>query len=192
MSYSPVKPGASLLIAWQIKGRNVLIVGGGKVAAGRLLHILNAEGKVTLVAPRHGLSDEVEYRIDANQVHKYIDREFVPADLDGMDMVLSAIDDPIASTEIWQLCKLQRIPVNVADVPSECDFYFGSQHRDGPLQIMISTSGQAPRLTSIIRRVIAKCLPANTGTAITQVGTLRVRLRQRAPDPSQGVKRMEW
>lgn len=31
----PIRPGASLILAWQIKQRHVIIVGGGFVAAGR-------------------------------------------------------------------------------------------------------------------------------------------------------------
>jgi len=109
-----------------------------------------------------------------------------------MDMVLAAVDDPEASTQIYKLCKQQRIPVNVADVPPECDFYFGSVHRDGPLQIMISTNGNGPKLANIIRRQIAATLPSNVGEAIKKVGTLRRKLRKLAPSQDESPKRMQW
>jgi precorrin-2 dehydrogenase/sirohydrochlorin ferrochelatase len=107
-------------------------------------------------------------------------------------MVLVAVDDPAASTQIWQLCKARRIPANIADVPPECDFYFGSVHRDGPLQIMVSTNGKGPRLASLIRKFIAARLPSNAGKAIETVGRLRARLRQVAPRPEDGPSRMAW
>lgn len=107
-------------------------------------------------------------------------------------MVLSAIDDPEASTEIWKLCKKKKVPANIADVPPECDFYFGSVHRDGPLQIMVSTNGKGPRLANIIRRSIAEKLPENLGEAITKVGRLRQMLRKLASSPEEGPKRMAW
>jgi precorrin-2 dehydrogenase/sirohydrochlorin ferrochelatase len=103
-----------------------------------------------------------------------------------------AVDDPAASTTIWKLCKERRIPANIADVIPECDFYFGSVHRDGPLQIMVSTNGKGPRLASMIRKFIAKHLPSNAGRAIDAVGQLRVKLRQIAPRPEEGPKRMAW
>lgn len=31
----PIRPGASLILAWQIKQRHAIIIGGGFVAAGR-------------------------------------------------------------------------------------------------------------------------------------------------------------
>lgn len=107
-------------------------------------------------------------------------------------MVLVAVDDPEASTQIWKLCKERRIPANIADVPPECDFYFGSVHRDGPLQIMVSTNGKGPRLASTIRKHIAKTLPKDAGKAIESIGALRVKLRQMAPKPEDGPKRMGW
>lgn len=107
-------------------------------------------------------------------------------------MVLVAIDEPEASTSIWKLCKQKRIAANIADVPPECDFYFGSVHRDGPLQIMVSTNGNGPKMANIVRRRIAASLPPNIGDAIAKVGELRKRLRVAVPNIEEGPKRMKW
>jgi precorrin-2 dehydrogenase/sirohydrochlorin ferrochelatase len=162
-----------------------------KVAAGRIVNVLNADAKVTVVSPRGGLNPEVSYRIEKGQVD-YVDRKFEPSDLDNVDMVLTAVDDPAASTQVWKLCKERKIAANIADVPPECDFYFGSVHRDGPLQIMVSTNGKGPRLANIVRRSIAEKLPENIGEAIMKVGKLRQMLRKVAPGPEEGPKRMAW
>jgi len=207
--FPEVQGGGSLILAWQIRNKRVLVVGGGEVssfassekegistdikqvAAGRILNVLNADAKVTVVSPRSGLNPEVAYRISQNQVD-YVDRKFEPSDLDGVDMVLTAVDDPVASTQIWKLCKERKIAANIADVPPECDFYFGSVHRDGPLQIMVSTNGKGPRLANQVRRSIAEKLPENIGEAIMKVGRLRQMLRNVAPGPEEGPKRMAW
>ncbi|KAF3065911.1 Siroheme biosynthesis protein met8 [Daldinia childiae] len=177
--FPPVQGGGSLILAWQVKNKHVLVIGGGEVAAGRILNVLNADANVTVVT--------------------YIDRVFQPSDLETLppnnnppDMVLVAIDDPAASTQIWKLCKEHRIPANIADVPPECDFYFGSVHRDGPLQIMVSTNGKGPRLAASIRKWIGSQLPSNIGDAIERIGALRAKLRQIAPSPDEGPKRMGW
>lgn len=189
--FPQIQPGGSLILAWQAKGKNILIVGGGEVAAGRIVHCLNADAIVTVVCPGSGLNPEVAYRVAEGQIsHKA--RNFEPADLDTADMVLVAVDDPAASTAIWKLCKERRIPANIADVPPECDFFFGSVHRDGPLQIMVSTNGKGPRLAALIRRFIAKKLPANAGNAIESIGVLRTKLRAVAPGHADGPKRMAW
>merc|ERR1711977_357862 len=189
--FPEVQGGGSLILAWQIRNKRVLVVGGGEVAAGRILNVLNADAKVTVVSPREGLNPEVAYRIEKGQVD-YVDRKFEPSDLDNVDMVLTAVDDPAASTVIWKLCKERKIPANIADVPPECDFYFGSVHRDGPLQIMVSTNGKGPRVAAAIRKFIANQLPRNAGNAIEQIGQLRMKLRKIAPDAEDSPKRMGW
>lgn len=133
------------------------------------------------------------HRVERKQVN-YHDKKFEPSDLDDPDitMVLTAIDDPEASTTIWKLCKERRIAANIADVPPECDFYFGSVHRDGPLQIMVSTNGNGPKMANIVRRRIAETLPPNIGDAIKKVGMLRKKLRVAAPGNEEGPKRMKW
>ncbi|KAF1992419.1 siroheme synthase [Aulographum hederae CBS 113979] len=209
--FPAVQGGGSLILAWQVRNRHVLVIGGGEVAAGRILAVLNADAKVTLISPSTNLNPEVRHRIASGAV-TYIDREFQPSDLDPslptpptndtsspspaqpVDMVLCAIDSPTASTEIYKLCHRLRIPANIADVPPECDFYFGSVHRDGPLQIMVSTNGNGPKMAALVRRRIAGSLPGNTGAAIRKVGELRRRLRGVAPGNGGevGAKRMRW
>lgn len=161
-----------------------------------MLNLLNADAKVTVVCPEDGLNDEVAFRIRQGQI-THLDRVFLPIDLEPekeVAMVLTAIDDPDASTRIWKYCKKMRVPANIADVPPECDFYFGSVHRDGPLQIMVSTNGNGPRLAAAIRKQIGEMLPEGTGDSIRKVGELRRKLRKRAP--GKGVqdisRRMTW
>lgn len=167
-----------------------------QVAAGRVLNLLNADAKVTVVCPKDGLNDEVAYRITQGQI-KHLDRVFLPIDLEperNVAMVLTAIDDPEASTRIWKYCKKMKVPANIADVPPECDFYFGSIHRDGPLQIMVSTNGNGPRLAAAIRRQIGEMLPQGTGDSIAKVGQLRRKLRRIAPGKGTEdiSRRMTW
>ncbi|ROW01161.1 hypothetical protein VSDG_02917 [Cytospora chrysosperma] len=192
--FPKVQGGGSLILAWQIRGKNVLVIGGGEVAAGRIVNCLDADAVVTVICPTSGLNPEVAYRVAKGQVI-HVDRKFEPSDLDPdkkVNMVLTAVDDPVASTMIWKLCKERNIPANIADVPPECDFYFGSVHRDGPLQIMVSTNGKGPRLASSIRKKIASDLPQNAGAAIEKVGKLRGMLRKVAPGSDAVSSRMGW
>ncbi|ORY57410.1 putative NAD(P)-binding-domain-containing protein [Leucosporidium creatinivorum] len=204
--FPAIQPGASLIIAWQIKNKRALVVGGGAVAAGRLSALLNANALVTLVAPSSNLSPEVASRIadvslttpsseGATPSLTYIDRVFAgESDLEGMEMVLTAIDEIGLSSRICEMCRTRRIPVNVADVPPECDFYFGSIVRRGPLQIMVSTGGKGPRIANRVRRAIEGTLPDRVGDAIESVGTLRSELRKVAngKDKATIERRMDW
>ncbi|KAL9057470.1 MAG: hypothetical protein Q9162_002307 [Coniocarpon cinnabarinum] len=235
VSYPQIQPGGSLLLAWQVRNQRVLVVGGGDVAAGRIVNLLNADAFVTCICPASGLCPEVRYRLKNREI-AHVDRTFLPIDLDpdcstsrttipsaysqtpaaamqDLDiankpatrpasapppsppvMVLVAIDDPIASRQIYYYCNALRISANIADVPPLCDFYFGSIHRDGPLQIMVSTNGNGPKLASLIRQRIAASLPPNAGDAINKVGQLRkfVRKAESGTDQIAVDRRMKW
>ncbi|KAH7927751.1 siroheme synthase [Leucogyrophana mollusca] len=187
--------GGSLLLAWQLKNKHVLIVGGGDVASGRIESVLVADARITIICPSQGLHPLTKRFINSTHPITYHDRVFAgPEDLAGADMVLTAIDDVAQSRVICSLCRDLKIPVNVADIPDSCDFYFGSQIRDGPLQIMISTNGQSPKLANIIRKRIEKSLPDHAGDAINKVGELRSKLKERAPGVGGevGKRRMRW
>jgi len=195
-SFPPVQPGGSLLVAYQVRSKPVVVIGGGAVAAGRILSLLNADAHVHLVCPLAGCNAEVLHRIRScpPQSLTHHDTAYTPTLIHALQptLVLTAIDDAVVSSQIYALCHSLRIPVNVADVPPECDFYFGSVHRDGPLQVMVSTNGNGPKLANIVRRQIAASLPENLGEAITRVGVLRKRLRRVAATQEEGPRRMEW
>ncbi|KAJ3183946.1 hypothetical protein HDU85_001796 [Gaertneriomyces sp. JEL0708] len=186
-----VNGGASFLIGWRLAGKHVLVVGGGKEASGRVFFALDADARVSLVCPSSGLNPEVATRIHNGEV-VHIDRDFVNEDVDGVDMVLSCIDDHRESRRIALLARAKRIPVNCADIPDLCDFYFFAQHRDGPIQFGVSTNACGPRLGARLRDMLASALPANARAAVEKVGELRARVRATDPNPESCAKRMRW
>ncbi|KAJ6623531.1 siroheme synthase [Mycena sp. CBHHK59/15] len=188
--------GGSLLIAWQLKDKHVLIVGGGEVASQRIESVLTADALITILSPAKGLHPRTKSFIDAHPTRiTYYDRRFSgPAEIHKMDMVLTALDDVNRSRDICDMCRKAKVPVNAADIPDLCDFYFGSQIRDGPLQIMISTNGNGPRMAGLIKKRLQSALSGKEGQAIERVGLLRAQLKERAPGVGGAVgrKRMKW
>lgn len=218
LAYPRVEPTGSLLLAWQVSQQTVLLIGTGAVAASRLYHLVCARPrKIVVLAPDDGQVDpEMRYRIehdgpdgnggvqiewvkrkyrtDGESEHPDLD-ELLPQGPDaGLGMVLVATDDPLLSTRICAACRARRIPVNVADVPPECDFYFGSVSRRGALSVMVSTNGKGPRLAARLRRRIEKAIPDGAGEAIDRVGALRAALRKReaGKDAKAIERRMQW
>ncbi|KAF8532103.1 hypothetical protein JB92DRAFT_2844464 [Gautieria morchelliformis] len=193
-------PGGSLLVAWQLKDTRVLIVGGGLVASQRLVAVLAADALVTLVAPlplHPSIAALLASQPDSLPRITHHARPFAgPADLDLVDpgMVLTAIDDVATSRDIAALCRARRIPINVADIPPSCDFFFGAHIRRGPLQVLVSTNGNGPRLAALIKQRIEAALPERVEDAVESVGRLRRRLRERAPGVGGelGTRRMRW
>ncbi|GAA5988459.1 hypothetical protein JCM10908_003577 [Rhodotorula pacifica] len=213
-AYPPIEPTGSLLLAWQVRTQTVLLIGAGTVAASRLYHLLCAQPrKIVIIAPDDEQVDpEIRYRIHEHKGGKgkteieWIKRKYLEhADLDtylptttgteeGLGMVLVATDDTTLSSRICTECRARRIPTNVADVPPECDFYFGSVLRRGSLAVMVSTNGKGPRIAARLRRRIEKSIPLGAGQAIEKVGLLRAKLRELEPakDPKTIERRMQW
>lgn len=191
--------GGSLLIAWQLAGKNVLIIGGGEIASQRVDSILVTDAHITVLSPLAGLHPRTQNFIADHPTRiTYLDKSYnnnpEELELTKYDMILTALDDVELSRSICQYCRDHRIPVNAADIPDLCDFYFGSQIRDGPLQIMVSTNGNGPRLASLVKNKIVGALSGNEGAAIGKVGALRVKLKERAPGVggTVGKRRMVW
>lgn len=186
-----------LPIVWQLYERPVLLIGGGEVAASRIVHLAAAGAQITLLAPAAHLQADVRAWIDDGTIHTYVnDLYHDPAQLEreGEDyaMILTAIDDAERSREVCAWSRARRIPVNVADVPDACDFYFGSMIRRGPLQVLVSTNGRGPRLARLVRQRLEAALPPCVGEAIERVGDLRAKLRAYAPSPELARERMAW
>lgn len=200
------------MLAWQVRNRRVLVIGAGPVAASRISHALNADAAVTVIAPHDDkICDEVAGRIAAGQV-THIPRAFEEGDIANdsdrqIAMVLAAVDDPEVSQRIARVCRAHRVPVNVADVPPLCDFYFAAIHRDGPVQVAVSTGGKGPRLAARVRGEIAKLLSGpsgeerehgkkmgTVGEAVERAGRLREKLREIVPGMSEADSkaRMRW
>ena len=185
----------SFLLAYQLKGKHCLVIGGGREAANRTFFALDASAQVTVIAPgpRHLA---VQHRIDSGLVAG-VDREFMDSDLEttfaefsgsgdyklqdkgihAVDMVLVCIDDHAESRRIATLARKSRIPVNCADIPELCDFYFMAQYRDQELQIAVSTNGGGPRLGARIRNDIVAHLNPSTPQAVSSVGNVRTAIR---------------
>ena len=188
--------GKSLLIAWQLKDKNVLIVGGGEVAAQRVESILITDAHIAIISPADSLNGRTQHFISTRSDRiTHHDRLFSGSEeLNDVDMVLTAVDDANLSQEICQMCRKAKIPVNAADIPELCDFYFGAQISDGPLQIMISTNGNGPRMSHLIKKKLMKALSGIEGEAISRLGELRTRLKIRAPGVGGTLskQRMKW
>ncbi|GAA5878110.1 hypothetical protein JCM1840_002244 [Sporobolomyces johnsonii] len=196
--YPAIEPSGALFLAYQLRAKTVLLIGGGIVGASRLYHLLCAQPhKIILIAPSSGLSPETQHRLASDDagIIEWHDRTYAgETDLEGVDLVLTALDSPGVSSTICAACRARRIPVNVADVPSECDFYFGSVLRRGALSVLVSTNGKGPRLAARIRRRLERALPEGVGRAIENVGLLRQGLRRIENGGEKDVidRRMGW
>ena len=179
----------SLMLAFRLESKRVIVIGAGEVAAGRVQLALDAKADVVVIAPQLGHALTLRHH---REEFTWWPRAWEPGDEADAAMVLVAVDDPEVGPEVAARCRAQKIPVNVADVIPLCDFWFPSVHRDGPVQIAVSTNGTGPALARRIRERIARALPHDLGDALTRFGALRTAVRQADPAPQSSTRRMAW
>lgn len=126
-----------------LEGKQVLAVGGGKVALRRIRALLDFGCAVTLVAPEAapGLRELAEQgRI------RWIARAFEPRDVSGAFLVLAMTDSRAVNHTVWKGAKKAGAFVNVADCKEECDFYFPGIAAGGGIVAGITAEGENHRL----------------------------------------------
>ncbi|MSQ61140.1 MAG: bifunctional precorrin-2 dehydrogenase/sirohydrochlorin ferrochelatase [Dehalococcoidia bacterium] len=131
-----------------LTGRRCLVVGGGTVGARKVEGLLTAGGAVTVISP--ALSPALRVLEEAGRITT-VGREYRRGDAAGYDLCMIATDDGVANAEVARDCRKQRVLVNAADDPPNCDFILPSVLRRGDLQIAVSTGGRSPALSRKVR-----------------------------------------
>ena len=94
-------------------GKKCLIVGGGKVANRKLIPILKAKMKVTLISPE--VIEEIELNFQKNKNLKIIKRKFEPEDIEDQFLIIAATNEKTTNQKIAKLSKDNNILVNMAE-----------------------------------------------------------------------------
>lgn len=133
-----------------------LIVGGGRVALGKVRHLLPYGPRLTVAAPRL-----VPDFYDLEGV-VLLERPFTPELLEEKFFVIAATGEVDLDRSIARLCRERNIPVNVVDDREACTFLFPSLVKRGSLSVGVSTGGASPGMAAWLRREIEKLLPERT------------------------------
>jgi siroheme synthase-like protein len=137
----------------KLSGRRVLLVGGGRVAAGKLEALLADGAEVTVVAP--------EIRSDLHRPGvTIVRRAFQAHDLDDVWYVVTAAPRE-TNKEVIAAAECRRVFVNAVDDPSHASAYAGSVVRRAGVTVAFSTDGRAPALAGLLREALDAWLPAD-------------------------------
>lgn len=134
-----------------LRSRRVVVVGGGRVAAGKIDALLAAGADVIVVAP------EIRPDIESRNV-TLVRRPFQESDLDGAWWVVSAATHEV-NREVLQAAESRHVFVNAVDDPANATAYAGGIVRRDGVTIAISTDGRAPALAGLLREALDGWLP---------------------------------
>lgn len=154
-----------------IDGKRFVVIGGGKVAKGKVSRLLPFTDNITVI------SENTD--IDFVPV---IRRKFTQSDILSGDYIIAATDSEETNREIFALCQKHRKPVNTVDDPEKCTFIFPSLIKRGELVIGISTTGKSPALSKHLRQQMEAELDGDIEKVLDKMGLLRVRLKALIPE----------
>jgi uroporphyrin-III C-methyltransferase / precorrin-2 dehydrogenase / sirohydrochlorin ferrochelatase len=175
-----------LPIFLDIRGKTVVVSGGGALAARRVERALSAGGKVKLFA--EALSDEFR-PFQGNDAFTVFARAPEPADLQGAILAYGAEEDFERDKALRDLAKAAGVLVNVADTMELCDFITPAILDRTPIVAAISSSGASPILARIIKAELESAIPATFGDLSSFLGRFRAEVAERIGD---GVRRRRF
>lgn len=160
----------------KLENLTVLIVGGGKVGLEKLDAILSNAPLTNIKLVGIKISKEIKTLAASCSDIVLAERVFLPNDLNGVDVVMVAIDDKKESKRIRDIAKKWGKLVNVADKPDLCDFYMGSIVQKGNLKIGISTNGKSPTIAKRLKDLFNELLPDEIDELLDNMQEIRSKL----------------
>lgn len=159
-------------LAVDLRGKPVLVAGGGSVAARKLAELLRCGADITVLAPEP--VPAVERLASALRLEK---RPFKSGDELGRYLVFACTDDSVVNHEIASLCARGNILCNVADASADGSFHVPGVVRKGDVTVTVSTGGAAPGLTRHLKRLLSETLGEETAELAALLGRFRSALR---------------
>lgn len=147
-------------IELNLEGRNVLVVGGGRIALRKVKTLLPTGAHITVVAPQL----DPEFTTISSIVLK--SRPYEPLDLRGIFMVFICTDKPAVNAHVSNDARARRILVNNACDYLDGDFIVPARMNFGEnIAVTVSTQGRAPSLAKKLKQKIQE----DWGESLVQV-----------------------
>jgi precorrin-2 dehydrogenase/sirohydrochlorin ferrochelatase len=161
---------ASYPVNLVVAGRPVLVVGGGRVALGKVQGLLDAGASVTVVAP--------EVVAEVGDLPVTVERRaYRPGEAGDYRLVVTATGDPTVNGQVAADADAAGVWVNSADDPERCTFTLPSRFRRGDLLVTVSTGGRSPALARWLREQLEAVVGPEYELLLQVLAAERDRLR---------------
>jgi uroporphyrin-III C-methyltransferase/precorrin-2 dehydrogenase/sirohydrochlorin ferrochelatase len=162
-----------------LRGRRVVVVGGGAIAEQKVHGLIEAGARVTVVSPETtpGLA-----HLEARASVEIRRRRYRTGDLAGAWLAIAATDDRAANAAVWAEAEQQGVLLNAVDDVDHCSFIAPAVHREGDITVAVSTAGKSPALAVRLRDRIGRMVGRAEAGLCELLGELRPELAERVPD----------
>jgi siroheme synthase-like protein len=180
MSYMPYMRYYPIYL--DLKGRDVLVVGGGAIAEGKAMQFVEAGARVTVVSPE--LTETLRAAAGRGEI-THLNGLFIEENLNGLFLVVSATNDRRVNEQVANAARKRGLLCNVVDQPELCNFITPALVTRGELQISVSTGGGSPTLTQRVKREVAALIGEEYGVLLELAAEMRVEAKGRIADFEQ-------
>ncbi len=170
-----------------LKGRRVLVVGGGDIALRKARLLSEAGAVLRVIAPE--IEPQLAALVEQGGGQTLL-RGYAGNDLSGCVLVIAATDDESLNALVSQDARALGIPVNVVDSPQLCTVIFPAIVDRSPLMIAVSSGGDAPVLARLMRARIETWVPAAYGQLAGLAKKFRAQVKTKLSDVQQ--RRVFW
>lgn len=134
-------------ISLKIEGKPCVVAGGGKIAYFKLVSLIQAKAKVTVVSPI--IIPEIEKLYEDGKID-VLRKEIEDVDYKDAYLIIAATNDQAINREIYENIKDTKL-VNVVSDSEIGNFHIPATLTRGKLQISVATGGASPTLAKKIR-----------------------------------------
>lgn len=135
-----------------LQGKLCVIIGGGRIAEGKISKLLDSGCRVGVVSPR--VTPGIREMADRGDIELQ-ERKYQRGDLEGAFIAIAATDISSVNQEIFDEAESLGVLLNAVDDPPRCTFIAPSIVERGPVTLAISTGGASPALARKLRESLA-------------------------------------
>lgn len=147
-----VQTGFRFPLFTDLRGKRVVIVGGGRVASRRIRSLLPFGPELTVISP--DLWESV-------RPFTWLARYYQPGDLSGAALAVAATDSRSVNRQVGEEAHALGIPVSVADAPEESSFFFPALCQGSRVIAGVVSQGEDHTAAANAAREIRKLLEEN-------------------------------
>lgn len=140
----------------KLTGRDVLVVGAGRIAERKICELVEAKARVRVIAPE--ATDTVK-ALAAGRALRWEQRGFQDGDIEGAWLVIAATGEADVQRHIADVAEAKHVFTVAVDDKANASAYGCATVRRGAVTIAISTAGESPALARLIREVLEHALP---------------------------------
>ncbi len=153
-----------------LKSKRAVVIGGGPVAARKILSLLDTGARVVVVAEH--IDDVLRAKCQNSNI-EFVEAKYSKDYLVGATLAFAATNDAKTNAQIYKDCQQLEVLCNVADNPALCDFFTPAVVKRDDLQIAISTDGNFPAYAGHLRQKLEEIITSEHGRFATELEKIR-------------------